>query len=419
MIKFGKYGALLICGSLLSACGSDSDDSDGSDVSTASDLSTGVFVDAAVGGVDYSTDTQQGTTNEKGEFDYAEGESVTFSIGDLVFPSVKAGDTITPLEIAGSTDINAPKVINMVRLLMSLDKDGDPSNGITITETAKASATVVDFELPIDEFATSDAVTGLVKNAGQDKPITELVTAEKAKEHFQETLDEIKENSTEYAEFAGMYDFSDHADGWGEIIVLYANGSYLNISYDTDPEYVEDNGMEYGDFDITEGTLTPTVKFDTNGGLGFSDVKLTNVSMSGSTLNITAIDDEETEEVKVDKAILSQSIMGSWSAENGGVSFNFMPDGYYYLAQLIDSEAEEGEAGEIGIEAGTYTFEDGLLSLSEPLMDMSGESLMNGEFGQSEILESTFSADNNTLTIKLMSNDSEEGEVTVEFTRKL
>ena len=48
--------------------------------------------------------------------------------------------------------------------------------------------------------------------------------------------------------------------------------------------------------------------------------------------------------------------MGDAFAEDGGVSFNFMPDGYYYLAQSVDSEAAEGEDGDIGIEAGTYPF---------------------------------------------------------------
>lgn len=414
MKKFGKYGALLACGLLLTACDSDDDDP-----GTGSELSTGVFVDAAVDGADYSTGSQQGITNEKGEFQYTEGENVTFSIGDLVFPSVKAGGTITPLDIANTEDINSNKVINMIRLLISLDKDGDPSNGITITDVAKTSATVVNFDLPVEEFAASAAVVGVVSNAGQDKPIQALVSVEDAKAHFQETLDDIKESSTEYTNYAGMYDFSDHADGWGEIIVFYANGSYLNISYDIDSEYFEDNGMEYGDFTIADNQLTVAVEGDTNGELGLSNVTLTNVEMKGTTLSMTATDDEGSEAVEVAKANLTLPITGSWYAQDDTVSFNFMPDGYYYLAQIVDSEAPEGQKGDIGIEAGTYTFESGLLALSAPLMDTSGGSLMSDEGSQSIITSSTISDDGQTLTIVLESNDSGEGTVSVEFTRKL
>jgi len=41
----------------------------------------GIFLDSPVQGLEYQTRTQSGITNEKGEFNYLEGETVTFLVG--------------------------------------------------------------------------------------------------------------------------------------------------------------------------------------------------------------------------------------------------------------------------------------------------------------------------------------------------
>jgi hypothetical protein len=50
--------------------------------------------------------------------------------------------------------------------LQTLDVDGDPDNGITITEAAKIAATQVDFKLSVAEFESSQIVINLVANSG-------------------------------------------------------------------------------------------------------------------------------------------------------------------------------------------------------------------------------------------------------------
>jgi hypothetical protein len=78
----------------LTSCGG----SGGSDSTTATatateteTVSTGVFIDSAVEGLQYETSTQSGTTNSLGEYDYLAGETVTFSIGGIVLGSTIAG----------------------------------------------------------------------------------------------------------------------------------------------------------------------------------------------------------------------------------------------------------------------------------------------------------------------------------------
>jgi len=152
---------------------------------------TGVFLDSPVINIGYRTETLGGVTSSLGEFDYLPEEAVTFFIGDLEFPPGLASGTVTALDLAGTTDSSNPRVVNMIRLLQTLDQDGDPGNGITITDTAKSSATQVDFDLSEAEFAASVAVTTLIMNGGQNDTVVELVSREDALNHFNQTLDKI------------------------------------------------------------------------------------------------------------------------------------------------------------------------------------------------------------------------------------
>ncbi len=127
----------------------------------------GVFLDSPVINIGYRTETLESATNSLGEFEYLLGDTVTFFIGDLEFPPVEASRTVTALDLAGTTNTSDPRVVNMIRLLQTLDQDANPDNGITITETARSSATQVDFGLSEADFASSLAVTNLIMTAGQ------------------------------------------------------------------------------------------------------------------------------------------------------------------------------------------------------------------------------------------------------------
>ncbi len=152
-------------------------------------VTTGVFLDGAVVNIGYRTATQQGSTNSNGEFNYRPGESITFFIGKLELPAVLAGAIITPLEIANTTNLSDNQLTNILRLLQSLDADGNAENGIEITAAAIAAGAVLDFTLPPEEFAQSAAVKALLQAAGS--PNKELISAEQARAHFQTTLEFI------------------------------------------------------------------------------------------------------------------------------------------------------------------------------------------------------------------------------------
>ena len=111
-----------------------------------------------VAGVAWETRTQQGVTGLDGSFQYEEGETVRFIIGNTLLGQVTGQEQVTPFDLAGSpvltgiditwglqdvvngslfseadTDVDPfQAVINIAVLLQSLDHDGDPENGIQI-----------------------------------------------------------------------------------------------------------------------------------------------------------------------------------------------------------------------------------------------------------------------------------------------
>lgn len=141
------------------------------DVSAGVTTHVGVFVDSLVEGINYQTETLSGVTNAAGEYSYVAGESVTFMIGNISFPTVQAKGTITPLDLAKTADINDITVVNMVRLLVSLDIDADPSNGITIPTDAHTAATGMSLDFSSSTFEVD--VANLVANSGS--PNTALI----------------------------------------------------------------------------------------------------------------------------------------------------------------------------------------------------------------------------------------------------
>jgi len=159
----------------LSACSGEGDTSPGEtatdDVNLGDTIQTGIIIDSFVSNLNYRTETIIGYTNSSGEFSYKNGESITFSIGDIDFPSAQAKSIITPLDLANSSDPKHPVVINIARLLQSLDEDGNPENGIRISPLAHASALSmsmsVDFESP--NFALQ--VTNLIANSGSERTV--------------------------------------------------------------------------------------------------------------------------------------------------------------------------------------------------------------------------------------------------------
>lgn len=179
---------------LISACGGGgSSDNSTAPVAAAPSPSptvyTGLFLDSAVEGLNYTTASTEGTTNSEGEFIYQVSENITFSIGDIQFPEVLADTVITPLNLFNTEDFNQLEVVNILRLLQSLDIDGDADNGIQISETAHTAATGLALDFSSDDFA-NQANDFIMESGGVYQ---QLISEEMAVYHFQQTLTTLNE----------------------------------------------------------------------------------------------------------------------------------------------------------------------------------------------------------------------------------
>ncbi|KIF66993.1 hydrolase [Streptomyces sp. AcH 505] len=102
----------------------------------ATDFATGVFA-GPVAGLRYQTPTTTGVTDERGEFQYREGETVVFLVGGLVLGSAKGAPRLNLAQLVNRADgkidrLHDPIVTNLARLVQTLDQDGDVENGVTI-----------------------------------------------------------------------------------------------------------------------------------------------------------------------------------------------------------------------------------------------------------------------------------------------
>jgi hypothetical protein len=114
----------------LIGCGG-SGDGGGLNSASMSGVQDGVFVDSPVQGLHYETNTQSGTTGVNGEFFYMEGETVTFSMGDLVLGEAMGAPVMTPIDmVPDASDETHPTVTNMIRFIQTLDEDNNLDNGI-------------------------------------------------------------------------------------------------------------------------------------------------------------------------------------------------------------------------------------------------------------------------------------------------
>lgn len=147
----------------------------------------GVFIDAAVQGLGFSSASFSGHTDAHGRFDYAPGERVTFTLGRSTLGSAAGADVVTPMALFGTSDETDQRVVNIARLLQSLDADGNPDNGIVLddaVQTAAAAVGPIDFNQSTAAFAADPLVLDLLRRARGGAAT--LVTIERALGHLRD-----------------------------------------------------------------------------------------------------------------------------------------------------------------------------------------------------------------------------------------
>jgi penicillin amidase len=178
----------------------DKDEGDEEDehVSTlATEVNQGRFIDTPVQGIGYASGSVDGLTGENGKFLYEAGQPVRFFIGDIVLGEAPQGAAVlTPLDLVPGGDIDTPAVINIARLLQSLDAlpgdaritlpDSLHASAQDSNEALSASIESLDFH---DDNAFVNAASQIIATLTAPYPFTAtLVDSETARQHLLESL---------------------------------------------------------------------------------------------------------------------------------------------------------------------------------------------------------------------------------------
>ena len=205
--------------SVLSACGGGGGSTDSGGGSNTDTITlTGYFSDSPVGGMNYETETLSGVTGEDGSYRFVFGETVTFKIGKLTIGETKGRETeIGPIDLVKEGDISDTKVVNIARLLQTLDEDSDPDNGISIPDTIGTAAdccTNIDFG--------SGFETGMRAFLdASNQPEKQIVSKGKAQLHMAENHTDLQNNSS-WIKFASD---GDHTIGLKSNGTVWRTGS--------------------------------------------------------------------------------------------------------------------------------------------------------------------------------------------------
>lgn len=149
---------------ILTACqlaGSDKNKTD-----DKAEMKIGSFKDIPVSGLRYTIATETGITDSSGNFQYREGETIKFSfagidLGEAILasdevslsnlvPETKMYTTTSQVselfeEPSSEESLGFTRFNNLITLLMSLDEDGNPDNGIQLSE--KIERLIVDLKI--------------------------------------------------------------------------------------------------------------------------------------------------------------------------------------------------------------------------------------------------------------------------------
>ncbi|QIR15892.1 copper resistance protein NlpE [Shewanella aestuarii] len=424
---------LLLCllSGLYLGCGNSNDDNPAPVIAytTAPEAEpiTGVLIDSAVIGIGYKTASQSGVTDAEGNYSYLAGETVTFFIGALEFPTILATEVATPFNLAASENAQNNVVINITRLLQTLDKDAAPSNGITITDTAIASAEPVDFTLTVSEFATSDAVKATIEHGGQDTATRALVDQTQALSHL---LASMVANGIQVG-IVGTWRPSNDDENNSFTLVFFNNGTYLHFEVAQDnPDEI--SGMEWGVYSRDSGTnrVMTRQSFDNNGHSGLTEFK----DASGASALYGEIDDNGKLVLSFDKdpdatidskitfsAQIDEGIVGTWmmhevddepANENDLLVLIFNADGTY-----LQGEVEFDNPDDSGVEWGTYSIdpETNIVTLAQTFDTNNDTELTDFSASNTQLY---ISEDDNTLTLLIDKDKDGSHETELLFQRQ-
>jgi len=169
----------------LVGCGGGGSNSSGT---TATATKTGVFADAPVEGLGYSTATQSGFTNAQGQFKYKAGETVTFKLGTLTLGKGKAGAFVTPYTISD----NNTTATNIAMVLQNFDANRSNIQVLNLSKLKDFNFTADDINITTTPSALENKLATLLATGSfqnyVDSTDHTLITETEAKKNMDDYI---------------------------------------------------------------------------------------------------------------------------------------------------------------------------------------------------------------------------------------
>jgi hypothetical protein len=180
----------------------------GSDGGGSAPKNTAKYLDSAVANIDYKCGKIEGTTDKEGTFNFEAGSDCSLSVGTIPVRQIASESLFSGAEIVESN-------LTVSAFLMTLDQDGNASNGITIAEGTGAALKKAGIEsIPSDGIMSGVATALSEKVDGYKGTAADIEAAKKHLENTQvATLTEILSGKTFYAVgYYVEYEENDHEE---------------------------------------------------------------------------------------------------------------------------------------------------------------------------------------------------------------
>ena len=292
---------------ILTACGGGGGGGSSSGADTSSpDISQGVFIDSQVAGLNYQTSSGlSGVTDSEGRFNAAEADAVSFSLGGLVLGGITSFNSnspvVTPAQIVQN---DAEKLINVLRILQTVDDNENPDDGITITEEtrqlARDSFAVQSINLnSVADFESSSGMQELLNHLNR----TGIVPPEDAINHFTDSLAD-RDIDWEWKE--------DVLDDDNQLVVPYDNQAPVIGELNLNDSQVapNDNGVPFINIDLGQTVSASFTVTDTDETL---EELRTSLIFKGSTLGVA----DKSAVLDIDYEIVGDQVVMSMNVKEG------------------------------------------------------------------------------------------------------
>ena len=257
--------ALFVGSLILSGCGGSDSSSDDNSNSNSTTTKKGYLVDSAISGVSYSCGDIQGITSSTGEFECS-SFPVTFNVGAYELGTIQeltSDAQIYPQDLLGvpRSSFTGDDLTELTQLLQSLDSDGNPSNGITISsETTKALADAQQ-NMTLEELASLAGVTVTDK----DEAIAHL--KEQIEGKINSNGGDVDLDSIDLSEYSAIYVYKNAT---AQVIDLFKSANKNNGDFSISDEVIECSSLKgYKELPTANNLPTTDTTFELNVNVAF------------------------------------------------------------------------------------------------------------------------------------------------------